>query len=94
MLGKLATQLAADHLVSAEISYQGEIAGRNVGVLPAAIQGLLEPISARPSISSTRGHWPNDAAWTSSRRVRAPRPTTPVWSVTVNPGWRDHGRSG
>ena len=47
MLGKLATQLADDHLVSAEISYRGEIAERNVGVLTAAaIQGLLEPISA------------------------------------------------
>jgi D-3-phosphoglycerate dehydrogenase / 2-oxoglutarate reductase len=46
MLGKLATQLAADHLVSAEISYRGEIAERNVGVLTAAaVQGLLEPIS-------------------------------------------------
>ncbi|HLZ25932.1 MAG TPA: phosphoglycerate dehydrogenase [Chloroflexota bacterium] len=46
MLGKLATQLADDHLVSAEISYRGEIAERNVGVLTAAaIQGLLEPIS-------------------------------------------------
>jgi D-3-phosphoglycerate dehydrogenase len=46
MLGKLATQLADDHLVSAEISYRGEIAQRNVGVLTAAaVQGLLEPIS-------------------------------------------------
>ena len=32
MLGKLATQLADDHLRSAEISYRGEIAERNVGV--------------------------------------------------------------
>jgi D-3-phosphoglycerate dehydrogenase len=47
MLGKLATQLADDHLRSAEISYRGEIAERNVGVLTAAaVQGLLEPISA------------------------------------------------
>src|SRR5207249_10923792 len=36
MLGKLATQLADDHLRSAEISYRGEIAERNVGVLTAA----------------------------------------------------------
>jgi D-3-phosphoglycerate dehydrogenase len=49
MLGKLATQFADDHLRSAEISYRGEIAERNVGVLTAAaIQGLLEPISATP----------------------------------------------
>jgi D-3-phosphoglycerate dehydrogenase len=49
MLGKLATQLANDHVRSAEISYRGEIAGRNVGVLTAAaVQGLLEPISATP----------------------------------------------
>jgi D-3-phosphoglycerate dehydrogenase len=49
MLGKLATQLANGHLRSAEISYRGEIAERNVGVLTAAaIQGLLEPISATP----------------------------------------------
>jgi D-3-phosphoglycerate dehydrogenase len=49
MLGKLATQLADDHLRSAEISYRGEIADRNVGVLTAAaVQGLLEPISATP----------------------------------------------
>jgi D-3-phosphoglycerate dehydrogenase len=47
MLGKLATQLADAHLISAEISYRGEIAQRNVGVLTAAaVQGLLEPISA------------------------------------------------
>jgi D-3-phosphoglycerate dehydrogenase len=46
MLGKLATQLADAHLVSAEIDYRGEIAQRNVGVLTAAaVQGLLEPIS-------------------------------------------------
>ncbi len=49
MLGKLATQLADDHLRSAEIIYRGEIADRNVGVLTAAaVQGLLEPISATP----------------------------------------------
>jgi len=49
MLGKLATQLADDHLRSAEISYRGDIAERNVGVLTAAaVQGLLEPISATP----------------------------------------------
>ena len=49
MLGKLATQLAQDHLRSAEISYRGEIAERNVGVLTAAaVQGLLEPISDTP----------------------------------------------
>jgi D-3-phosphoglycerate dehydrogenase len=49
MLGKLATQLSGDHLRSAEISYRGEIADRNVTVLTAAaVQGLLEPISATP----------------------------------------------
>ena len=49
MLGKMATQLADDHLRSAEISYRGEIADRNTGVLTAAaIQGLLEPISDTP----------------------------------------------
>src|SRR5919201_7163293 len=49
MLGKLVTQLADGHLRSAEISYRGEIAERNVGVLTAAaVQGLLEPISAGP----------------------------------------------
>jgi D-3-phosphoglycerate dehydrogenase / 2-oxoglutarate reductase len=49
MLGKLATQLANDRVRSAEISYRGEIADRNVGVLTAAaVQGLLEPISATP----------------------------------------------
>lgn len=49
MLGKIATQLADDHLRSAEISYRGEIADRNTGVLTAAaIQGLLEPISDTP----------------------------------------------
>src|SRR5262249_146850 len=46
MLGKLATQLADGHLRSAEISYRGEIAERNITVLTAAaIQGLLEHIS-------------------------------------------------
>jgi D-3-phosphoglycerate dehydrogenase / 2-oxoglutarate reductase len=49
MLGKLATQFSGDHLRSAEISYRGEIADRNVTVLTAAaVQGLLEPISATP----------------------------------------------
>jgi D-3-phosphoglycerate dehydrogenase len=49
MLGKLATQLADGHLRSAEISYRGEIAERNVTVLTAAaVQGLLEPISDTP----------------------------------------------
>ena len=49
MLGKLATQLADDHLRAAEIIYRGEIAERNVGVLTAAaVQGLLEPISDTP----------------------------------------------
>lgn len=49
MLGKLATQLADGHLRSAEISYRGEIAERTVGVLTAAaVQGLLEPITATP----------------------------------------------
>jgi D-3-phosphoglycerate dehydrogenase / 2-oxoglutarate reductase len=49
MLGKLATQLADDHVRSAEISYRGEIANHNVGVLTAAaVQGLLEPISDTP----------------------------------------------
>lgn len=49
MLGKLATQLADGHVRSAEISYRGDIAERNVGVLTAAaVQGLLEPVSATP----------------------------------------------
>jgi D-3-phosphoglycerate dehydrogenase / 2-oxoglutarate reductase len=49
MLGKLATQLADGHLRSAEIAYRGEIANNNVSVLTAAaVQGLLEPISATP----------------------------------------------
>jgi D-3-phosphoglycerate dehydrogenase len=49
MLGKLATQLADGHVRSAEIAYRGEIAEHNVGVLTAAaVQGLLEPISATP----------------------------------------------
>jgi D-3-phosphoglycerate dehydrogenase / 2-oxoglutarate reductase len=49
MLGKLATQLADGRLRSAEITYRGEIADRNVTVLTAAaIQGLLEPISDEP----------------------------------------------
>jgi len=49
MLGKLATQLADGHLRSAEISYRGEVADRNVTVLTAAaVQGLLEPISDTP----------------------------------------------
>ncbi|MBV8716246.1 MAG: phosphoglycerate dehydrogenase [Chloroflexi bacterium] len=49
MLGKLATQLADGHIRSAEISYRGEIADRNVTVLTAAaVQGLLEPISDVP----------------------------------------------
>ena len=49
MLGKLATQLADDHIRSAEVTYRGEIAERNVGVLTAAaVQGLLEPISDTP----------------------------------------------
>jgi D-3-phosphoglycerate dehydrogenase len=49
MLGKLATQLADGHVRSAEVSYRGEIADRNVGVLTAAaVQGLLEPISDTP----------------------------------------------
>lgn len=49
MLGKLATQLADDHIRSAEVTYRGEIADRNVSVLTAAaVQGLLEPISDIP----------------------------------------------
>jgi D-3-phosphoglycerate dehydrogenase len=49
MLGKLATQLADGRLRSAEISYRGEVANRNVSVLTAAaVQGLLEPISDLP----------------------------------------------
>jgi D-3-phosphoglycerate dehydrogenase len=49
MLGKLATQLADGQLRSAEITYRGEIAERNVGVVTAAaVQGLLEPISDEP----------------------------------------------
>jgi D-3-phosphoglycerate dehydrogenase len=49
MLGKLATQFADGHLRSAEVSYRGEIAEKNVGVLTAAgVQGLLEPISDEP----------------------------------------------
>jgi D-3-phosphoglycerate dehydrogenase / 2-oxoglutarate reductase len=49
MLGKLATQLADGHLQSAEISYRGEVAERDVGALTAAaVQGLLEPISDTP----------------------------------------------
>jgi D-3-phosphoglycerate dehydrogenase len=49
MLGKLATQLEDGHVRSAEISYRGEIAERNVSVLSAAAaQGLLEPISDAP----------------------------------------------
>jgi D-3-phosphoglycerate dehydrogenase len=46
MLGKLATQLADGHLRSAEVTYRGDIAERNVGVVTAAaVRGLLEPIS-------------------------------------------------
>jgi D-3-phosphoglycerate dehydrogenase len=49
MLGKLATQLADGHLRSAEVTYRGEIADRNVGVITAAaVRGLLEPISDTP----------------------------------------------
>jgi D-3-phosphoglycerate dehydrogenase len=49
MLGKLATQLADGNLRSAEISYRGEVADRNVTVLTAAaVQGLLEPVSDTP----------------------------------------------
>jgi D-3-phosphoglycerate dehydrogenase len=49
MLGKLATQLADGHVRSAEISYRGEVADRNVNVLTAAaIQGLLGPVSDLP----------------------------------------------
>jgi D-3-phosphoglycerate dehydrogenase len=49
MLGKLATQLADGHLRSAEVTYRGEIADRNVGVVTAAaVRGLLEPISDTP----------------------------------------------
>jgi D-3-phosphoglycerate dehydrogenase / 2-oxoglutarate reductase len=49
MLGSLATQLADDRVRSAEISYRGEIAARNVGVLTAAaVRGLLEPVSDVP----------------------------------------------
>jgi D-3-phosphoglycerate dehydrogenase len=49
LLGKLATQLPDGHLRSAEISYRGEIAERNVTVLTAAaVQGLLEPVSDLP----------------------------------------------
>ena len=49
MLGKLATQLAEGNVRSAEIAYRGEVAEHSVDVLTAAaIQGLLEPISATP----------------------------------------------
>jgi D-3-phosphoglycerate dehydrogenase len=49
MLGKLATQLADGRLRSAEISYRGEIAERNITLLTAAAaQGLLEPVSDLP----------------------------------------------
>lgn len=46
MLGKLATQLADGRLRSAEVTYRGEIAERDItAVTAAAAQGLLEPIS-------------------------------------------------
>jgi D-3-phosphoglycerate dehydrogenase len=49
MLGKIATQFADGQLRSAEVSYRGEIAEKNVGVLTAAgVRGLLEPISDEP----------------------------------------------
>lgn len=49
MLGKLATQLADGRMRSAEVTYRGEVADRNVTVLTAAaVQGLLEPISDLP----------------------------------------------
>jgi D-3-phosphoglycerate dehydrogenase len=49
MLGKLAMQLADGRMRSAEITYRGEVAERNVSVLTAAAtQGLLEPISDLP----------------------------------------------
>jgi D-3-phosphoglycerate dehydrogenase len=49
MLGKLAMQLADGHVRSAEVSYRGEIAERNVNVLTAAAaQGMLESISDIP----------------------------------------------
>jgi len=42
-------QMASDHVRSAEITYRGEIADRNISTLTAAaVQGLLEPISAAP----------------------------------------------
>jgi D-3-phosphoglycerate dehydrogenase len=46
MLGKAATQLADGRVKSAEITYRGEAADRNVSVITvAATQGLLEPIT-------------------------------------------------
>lgn len=49
MLGTLATQLADGRLRSAEVTYRGEIASRDVSAITAAAaQGLLEPISETP----------------------------------------------
>jgi D-3-phosphoglycerate dehydrogenase len=49
ILGKLATQLADGRMRSADVTYRGEIAERDLtAVTAAAIEGLLEPISDTP----------------------------------------------
>jgi D-3-phosphoglycerate dehydrogenase / 2-oxoglutarate reductase len=49
ILGKLATQLADGRLRSADVTYRGDIAERDLtAVTAAAVEGLLEPISDTP----------------------------------------------
>ena len=80
MLGKLATQLADDHVRSVEVTYRGEIAERNVGVLTAAAyRGCSNPSPIRRSTWSTPACLPSSAAWKSGKHALPPPSTTRVW---------------
>ena len=86
MLGKLATQLADDHVRSADITYRGEIASRNVGVLTAAAaQGLLEPISDMPvNLVNARLFAQQRGLDITETRSTTPEHYTSLVRVTVN----------
>jgi D-3-phosphoglycerate dehydrogenase len=86
LLGKLATQLADGHLRSAEVTYRGEIAERNVGVVTAAaVRGLIEPISDSPvNLVNARLLAHQRGLDVSETRSAAPEEYTSLLRVTVN----------
>jgi D-3-phosphoglycerate dehydrogenase len=86
LLGKMATQLADGHLRSAEVTYRGEIADRNVGVVTAAVvRGLIEPISDTPvNLVNARLLAQQRGLDVSETRSATPEEYTSLVRVTVN----------